>query len=305
MRVVVLDIEGTICSISFVKDVLFPYALKRADELISNLDKGIFPIQSWSKDNDELIKYLSAFPEEYKASRQKLIDHINDLTAQDIKMSYLKNLQGYLWKSGYDSGEIEAPIYEDAVNKMQKWSEDDSIEKIVIYSSGSVNAQKLLFKHCQGGLDLTKYIDYYFDTINAGFKTEAESYKKIAKEIGIEGSEIMFFSDNYKEIVAAIEAGWNATIVVRPGNPPLPEYVVPDEVEEEYNEEEEDEEEDNDDDDEKDENEEEEEDSDEEKVAERIDNKHKLVEGFEEPAKKTKVEQAKHKIIHNFDELSY
>lgn len=216
MSAIILDIEGTVCPIAFVHEVLFPYALQRAKTEIPLLK---FPLQP---ERSDLELHLTQFPPEYSANSKCLLEHIEDLTKRDVKASYLKALQGYLWKSGYELGEITAPLFIDAVEAIKRWSPQ---KEIYIYSSGSVPAQKLLFSHTNAG-DLTSYISGYFDTQNAGPKTEATSYKKIAESI--KHHSITFFSDNPSEIDAATENGWKTVFVVRPGNPHYDDYKHPD-----------------------------------------------------------------------------
>lgn len=211
-----LDIEGTVCSISFVHDILFPYALEKLPQLLQN---EVFPISSASTKTD-LTPYLESFPEEYKHSAADIEAHVVDLTEKNVKAPYLKALQGYIWKSGYESGEIKAPIYPDAVEYMKRVVEEGN--KVFIYSSGSVPAQKLLFGYSTAG-DLNPLISDYFDTVNAGPKMEAESYTKILKAIGFEADKVLFLSDNVKEIEAAKKAGLRAYVAERPGNADLTE----------------------------------------------------------------------------------
>jgi enolase-phosphatase E1 len=226
IRNVVFDIEGTVCPISFVKETLFPYAIKRIHEIVPKLENQ-FPLTNTPTDSahTELLSYLQKFPDEYKISPQGLLDHIDDLTQRDVKAPYLKSLQGYLWKSGYESGEIKAPLFSDAISAIEEWPKILSERNggIWIYSSGSVPAQILLFRHVDATpTDMTPNLKGYFDTVNAGPKTEAPSYDKIASDIGGSSNEILFFSDNPLEIKAAKLAGWNAITTMRPGNAPLP-----------------------------------------------------------------------------------
>ncbi|GAB1320579.1 enolase-phosphatase E1 [Madurella fahalii] len=214
-RVVLLDIEGTVCPISFVKDVLFPYALEALP--------GVLKTQ-W--DSPAFAQYRNAFPPEYAASQEAFKEHVQDLMSRDVKISYLKSLQGYLWESGYKNGELKAPLFPDVAPKIASWRKgDEDTVRIMIYSSGSVAAQKLLFKHTNGDpADLLPGIADFFDTVNAGPKTEASSYEKIAsKHADIPASEWLFLSDNVREVEAAKEAGMQSFVVERPGNAELPE----------------------------------------------------------------------------------
>lgn len=216
MGAIVLDIEGTVCPITFVHDKLFPYALQRARAEVPNLK---FPLHA---DRSELELYLTKFPEKYTQNGKDLLEHIEDLIKRDVKAPYLKALQGFLWKSGYEKGEIIVPLFTDAVEAIKRWSLDN---KIFIYSSGSVPAQKLLFTYTDAG-DLTPHISGYFDTQNAGPKTDSASYKIIADQI--KSQPITFFSDNPSEVDAAFGCGWKTVFVVRPGNPHFDKYKYPD-----------------------------------------------------------------------------
>ncbi|KAJ6441678.1 enolase-phosphatase [Purpureocillium lavendulum] len=209
--VLVFDIEGTVCSISFVHDVLFPYAL---DALPGHLD------HHW--DSPVFAQYRGSFPMEYRNDRAALEAHVRDLVARDVKAPYLKALQGHLWKQGYESGEIKAPLFPDVAPLIT--ASHTLGKKIIIYSSGSVPAQKLLFAHTNASpSDLTPLISGYFDTVNAGPKTEPGSYAAIlASHSDVAPARWLFLSDNLKEVRAALASGMQGLPVTRPGNAPYP-----------------------------------------------------------------------------------
>ncbi|KAK9238949.1 HAD-like domain-containing protein [Lipomyces kononenkoae] len=215
-KYLVLDIEGTVCAISFVKDVLFPYFLKALPDTLSRHFSSAPP--------PDLQPYIDAFPPTVRTSYDSLYTYIRDLTIADKKISELKALQGYVWRKGYETGELQSPLFEDVYRAFDIWTSGKSKRSVFIYSSGSVDAQILLFAHTERG-DLTKGIKGYWDTVNAGMKADPASYVKIANRIGekVNPKEILFLSDNVKEIEAAKEAGWEAYIVERPGNAPLSE----------------------------------------------------------------------------------
>jgi len=75
---------------------------------------------------------------------------------------------------------------------LKQWKAAD--KKVYIYSSGSVEAQKLLFGHTEAG-DLLETLAGHFDT-EVGNKTNPESYTKIAEKIGAKTQEITFFTDS-------------------------------------------------------------------------------------------------------------
>lgn len=104
-------------------------------------------------------------------------------------------------------------------------------KRLAVFSSGSVQAQRMFFGHvgvdgqgkATGTEDLNPLFEANFDTVNAGPKMNRESYEKIAKELGMQANPkgILFLSDNVKEARAAKEAGMQALVVDRPGNAPL------------------------------------------------------------------------------------
>jgi enolase-phosphatase E1 len=193
--------------------VQFPYALRALPETLRT---------KW--DSPEFAQYRNAFPAEHSSSPEALEAHVQNLMSRDVKISYLKSLQGYLWEAGYRTGEIKSPLFPDVAPKFKSWTEEG--KQIVIYSSGSVAAQKLLFRHTNGEpADLTPVIADYFDTVNAGPKMEAASYEKIMSQHPVSDgpSGWLFLSDNVKEVEAAKAAGMQSFVVQRPGNAPLPE----------------------------------------------------------------------------------
>jgi enolase-phosphatase E1 len=141
--------------------------------------------------------------------------------SQDLKIPYLKSLQGYLWLKGYKSGALRCPLFPDVEPKLQSWHRASI--PIIIYSSGSVPAQKLLFQYTNStpDADLQPLLSNYFDTVNAGPKTDKASYEKIAATRKEDTGKWLFLSDNVKEVDAAKEAGMQSWVVFREGNPQL------------------------------------------------------------------------------------
>ncbi len=203
IRAILTDIEGTTSSISFVKDVLFPYARKRLPAfVVTHADKP--GVQHWLHEaarEDGLVS----------ASQQEIIDLLLRWTDEDRKATPLKALQGLIWEEGYRSGEFRAHVYADVAENLQKWKKQEIF--LYVYSSGSVAAQKLLFGHCDAG-DLTPLFSGYFDT-EMGAKREVDSYRRIATAIGVRADEILFLSDIVEELDAARAAGLRTTLLAR------------------------------------------------------------------------------------------
>ena len=222
-KVLLLDIEGTTTSISFVKDVLFPYVKKNLESYVANEmtdEERESTLAALSKDVSTVIEKEPSHKIAGMKLNNTIVDIVKALMAHDVKATGLKSLQGKMWKSGYASGELVGHIYSDFL-PMLDWCKSNNV-KVCIYSSGSIAAQKLLFKHTEKG-DITEYFEgRHFDT-TSGSKKESASYVTIASALGVKPEEVIFVSDLEAEIYAARDAGMKAVISVRPGNAPLAE----------------------------------------------------------------------------------
>ncbi|KAJ1643634.1 enolase-phosphatase E1 [Coemansia asiatica] len=227
-EIVLLDIEGTTTPISFVHDVLFPYISNNLQQFLSDnwnnaalqqhiqaiADQADADVQNGNK-QAIAIDLDNESPEEVQ---RKMIQNVRWQMAVDRKIAALKGLQGFMWRSGYISGQLLGVIYDDAADAIKKWTEGTG-RRVYIYSSGSVEAQKLIFGFSDHG-DLLPFISGHYDT-NVGSKLESNSYTRIAGDIGVEPEKILFISDNENEIKAADKAGLKTVVSVRPGNSEL------------------------------------------------------------------------------------
>jgi enolase-phosphatase E1 len=206
IRVVLTDIEGTTSSISFVHDVLFPYA---AEHL------GTF-IKAEAVDNPDVREQLDAVAEATSVDRNDLdglIEVLQTWIDQDRKETSLKALQGTLWEQGYQQGDFKGHVYADAADYLRHWHDEGY--RLYVYSSGSVKAQKLIFGFSDYG-DLTPFFSGYFDT-RIGAKRELASYQAIVDELGVNPETILFLSDSEAELVAAESVGLKTAWLVRDG----------------------------------------------------------------------------------------
>ena len=213
--VVLLDIEGTTTPIDFVYKALFPYARANAgDFLASRLTELTDDIEGLMREHAEDVTPDRRPPAIAGNSVEKLAAYVQWLMDRDRKTTALKSLQGKIWQAGYLAGELHSQVYEDVPRAFERWHEQG--KKICIYSSGSVLAQKLLFANTEEG-DLTRFIDCYFDT-HTGPKREAASYRRIAEDLEVSSSAMVFVSDVTEELEAAASAGLETFLCVRPGN---------------------------------------------------------------------------------------
>ncbi|HEY4134683.1 MAG TPA: acireductone synthase [Alphaproteobacteria bacterium] len=205
IRGVVTDIEGTTSSISFVHEVLFPYAYARMGDFIAT--HGDEPAVRAALDE---ARRESGDPALDDAA---LATHLRRWIDEDRKATPLKTLQGMIWAEGYRAGAFQGHVYDDAVAALRSWHGQGL--KLYIYSSGSIAAQKQIFGHTAFG-DLTPLFSGYFDT-TTGPKKEAESYRKISAAVGVPPDGLLFLSDSTDEIAAARAAGWQTVQLRRPG----------------------------------------------------------------------------------------
>jgi enolase-phosphatase E1 len=205
-KAILTDIEGTTSSLSFVKDVLFPYARERMAEFIRQHAQ-----EAAVKKELEEARRLSG----KNLNEPEVIEQLIRWIDEDRKITPLKSLQGMIWEDGYKKGDFKGHLYEDAVRHLKKWKQAGI--RLYVFSSGSVQAQKLLFAHTEYG-DLTPLFSGYFDT-TIGNKREADSYRKIAEIIGSPPGDILFLSDIKEELDAARVAGMQVTWLVRGGVP--------------------------------------------------------------------------------------
>ena len=119
-RAVLTDIEGTTSSISFVADVLFPYARERLADYVAAHPAETAPI---------LAEVRAIEPGDPVATLIRWID-------EDRKITPLKTLQGMIWEGGYRSGAFATHFYADAVEGLRRWHAAGL--GLYVYSSGSV-----------------------------------------------------------------------------------------------------------------------------------------------------------------------
>jgi enolase-phosphatase E1 len=205
-----IDIEGTVGSIAFVRDVLFPYAKSRIDVYVrahaeepwmrAILDEAAREAGVDVHDLENILRALHAWSD------------------NDVKVTSLKELQGHIWVEGFESSGIRGHLYQDAIDALNRFHEAGV--RMYIYSSGSVPAQKLLFGHSVAG-DLLPLFSGFYDTTIGG-KREASSYERIVRELSVAPNDVIFFSDNIAELDAAREAGLQTVQLARPEDGTVP-----------------------------------------------------------------------------------
>lgn len=206
---ILTDIEGTAGSISFVREVLFPYARRELPRFVR--EHGRKP---------EVRRWLDQVATEHGAMCDDavIVEVLQGWIDEDRKHTALKALQGLMWTEGYRRADFTAHVYPDAVDALRRWH--DAGHRLAVYSSGSVPAQKMFFGHSDAG-DLLPLFDAFFDT-EVGGKREAASYARIATDLGREPGSILFLSDVVAELDAARDAGLRTVLVDRLQDYPRP-----------------------------------------------------------------------------------
>ncbi len=233
VRLYLLDIEGTVAPISFVTEQLFPYARAHFPKFLgeNRSDAGVLAdLELLAEENGAETE--PNFPQmpaichpdrgrgddrvEGPVFREAALAYLLWLMDRDRKSTALKSLQGKIWKAGFEAGELRSILFADVPAALKRWTAG---ARVAIYSSGSIEAQRLLFGYSNYG-DLTPLLSGYFDT-RTGAKTVSASYAAIAAAMNVNPAEIMFLSDVVRELDPARDAGCRTRLVARPGNAPV------------------------------------------------------------------------------------
>lgn len=222
IQVILLDIEGTTCPVDFVAKTLFPYAQAH---LMQTLERGTNEprianiiqeaIDEWHQDLDPSCQQMLSEADQGSPSNAQLAEYLNHLIKSDRKSSALKELQGIIWKQGYESSELKTPLFDDVLPSLDAWIQKGIT--LAVYSSGSVQAQKLLYMHTKQG-NISDRFSHWFDT-RTGPKLKTKSYRKICQSLNATEKSVLFISDHPGECDAAHSAGLRTNFCYRPGNP--------------------------------------------------------------------------------------
>lgn len=206
--VILIDIEGTISDIAFVKEVLFPYSAKHLRDFCGTHREST-DVESCLSAVMQTLKEESAV----SANEADALEALERWIREDRKHPALKELQGLIWKQGFEAGDFRSHLYKDVVPTLKQWKAEG--KRLAIYSSGSKGAQELFFQYTEEG-DIRHLFEAFFD-LQMGSKLEGESYHRIAKELGVSPCEILFLSDRPGECEAAQKAGCAVRQAHRPG----------------------------------------------------------------------------------------
>jgi len=208
VQYVLMDIEGTLISVAFVREILFPFAKHRLAAFLHERRHDA-DVLRWTAVCRDAIEHETGTRPAYEALPVILTGWID----QDRKLAGLKALQGMIWDEGYRQRAFVPELYGDVLPALTQWRARGI--RLGIYSSGSEQAQQLLFTHTNVG-DVTSLFEHFFDT-SVGEKQAASSYRTISERIGLPPHHIFFLSDAERELDAAGLTGFRTAHIVRPG----------------------------------------------------------------------------------------
>jgi enolase-phosphatase E1 len=206
---VLTDIEGTTTSLAFVKDVLFPHSTRELPAFV----------RAHRADPEVLAQLAEVCKTAREEGTPLAVEDLDGIGRQllawikeDRKHGALKWLQGRLWKQGYESGAYLGHVYPDVPVELRRWREAGT--RVAVYSSGSVEAQQLLFRHSEAG-DLSPLFDAWFDT-SLGSKRDPAAYERILEKLEAPPGQVLFLSDAEEELDAARVARLRTLQLIRP-----------------------------------------------------------------------------------------
>jgi len=227
VRGILLDVEGTTTAISFVYDVLFPYAASRLDATCAGRAAEPAVAAALDRLREEHAAEVAAAAGGGRAASLPPFGngtpYARYLMARDRKSTGLKALQGLIWEEGYRRGELRGHVFDDVPPALAAWRAAGL--PLRVFSSGSVRAQRLLFRYSDHG-DLSACFAGFHDT-ETGPKLEPRSYLAIAEAFRLPPGALLFLSDTVAELDAAAAAGYRTGRLDRPGNLPQPASAHP------------------------------------------------------------------------------
>ncbi|KAF8785513.1 enolase-phosphatase E1-like isoform X2 [Argiope bruennichi] len=223
-KIIILDIEGTIASIDFLRNEAFPLVENQIEDYILIYWEEVKDILSRlrqqsvldSKESSNDLVQFPSFPTsentEVNTNYQKVvIDYVKHLMKNKRDDRVWKGIQGFALQKAFRNEDIFAHLYSDAIKALETWSREG--KPVYTYSTGSRDTQIEYFRHTIEG-DMSEFIKEYFD-VSIGSKLECQGYRFICSLAEVNPCEAVFFSDRPKEIVAAKNSGLKAILVDR------------------------------------------------------------------------------------------
>src|ERR1700739_4842632 len=130
-KLYLLDIEGTTSPVTFVYNVLFPYARKHMRDYIlthigePGLDADLRLLaqeNAIDRASGAPIIYLSqTLSQDPVEALQSSIAYLLWLMDRDRKSTALKSIQGKIWAEGYERGDLQSEVFADVPPAFERW----------------------------------------------------------------------------------------------------------------------------------------------------------------------------------------
>lgn len=234
-KAILFSFHGVLSPTNWEEECILPY-------IKANLANYLQ--ENWNKDNiTEIVNNLrqESFDEHFVLENQDS-PVISDEDPNDSEDVYLKKtvndfiwlldhkkdnneslrLEKLVWIEGYDRGNIKTPVFKDVLPSLKSLKEKGF--KTAIFSSVDSELCHKLFANTTEG-DLTPYFDKFYDT-NTGDKKDGESYRKIAQDLNVSESDVLFITNFGQEAKISHEKGVQCLLIIRSGNRKIREYYL-------------------------------------------------------------------------------
>uniref|UniRef100_A0A0N5A9F9 Enolase-phosphatase E1 n=1 Tax=Syphacia muris TaxID=451379 RepID=A0A0N5A9F9_9BILA len=218
-----LNLEGTVTQLTFIKHKLYVYAKENAEMFIRKnfqnpeIQDALEKLRYCATVERRRDKNVVIVPDAEDNREDIIVKSAKNVTywlsSSNLQLPALTHFLRLMWKFAYEYNELKASVYDD----FRSLLEQITPIPVFIYGLYSVTHQKMFFSHTTSG-NLTKFIAGYFDE-TVGTKTNPASYEAISTEIGVKPGRILFVTCSEADARAANSAGYFVCLVTRNGNP--------------------------------------------------------------------------------------
>lgn len=198
IKAAIIDIEGALCPISFVKNILVPFINSELYDYIWDHEQEL----------SNLIDAVKSVENNLRLSTEEVVEVLLRYLEDGQCNTSLDRLQSLILQEGCQSGEVKASIYDDALLAMERLKGQGIY--LYAYSAAQVQAEQILLCHEKPGELFSGFFDMEY-----GEDVNPDIYDKIAARIGVRPDDILFISNNVEAVSAAYDAGMNVVIMDR------------------------------------------------------------------------------------------
>ncbi len=203
-QAIVTDVEGTISSIRFSRDVLQVYAEQFLPDFVRR-----------HRNDRDVARTLRTLGERTGISpghTEALIAQLQQWLSEERPVIELQTLVGMVWEQGYAEGQFQSHVYPDVPPQLERWRERDI--NLYVFGNSSEKAQRLFCRYSTLG-DLRLFFAGFFDR-RLGARQKPDTYRGMAESIALPPADMLYISDTERELDAAAEAGLHSLRIVRP-----------------------------------------------------------------------------------------